>query len=248
MEKSENENLPLLTSKTEPPPIPPSPPPSSPHQTESLLSPSHQAVSPLPSPPPKTNLSLIPFLEYNPTSMTAVFPSSSDHEPIPTVFTSQAPSPSISKSKVSKPKKSKSTSLFPARRSQRMRSVNKPPKIDTNVHIIDCDGERTKPRVIETVEPQLQETVESQPKKSPPKRKIAETLVETTPPPSKQPKKSASKKRKQTVETSPSQPQKNLRLLAQALQELKQNQALIRKLKLPLWMLFLGMLTSRLII
>jgi len=183
MEKSENENLPPLTFETEPPPI--SPPPSSPHQTETSPPPSHQTISP--PPPPNTNMSLIPFMEYNLKPMTTVFPSkthsSSDPEPIPTVFTSQAPSPSVSKSKVSKPKKSKSTSSLLARRSQRMRSVYKPPKIDTNVHVIDSDGERTEPRVVETVEPQLQETIEPQRHKSRTKRKIVETLVETTPPP-----------------------------------------------------------------
>ena len=93
-----------------------------------------------------------------------------------------------------------------------MRTVNKPPKIDKTVHVIDSDGERTEPRVIEMDEPQPQKSVERQPQKSPSKRKAAETSVETTPPPSKQPKKSVSKKRKQAVESSPPQPRKKLKV------------------------------------
>jgi len=88
--------------------------------------------------------------------------------------------------------------------------VDKTPKIDTIVHIIDSDGERTEPRVIETDQPQPQ-PVESQPQKSPSKRKATETSNETTPPPSKQPKKSVSKKRKQVVESSPPQPRKKMK-------------------------------------
>jgi len=238
MEETLNETLPPLTSETEPPPIPPqlSPPPLQPHETktppspphitEPHLSPSHQTVtspppsqqteSP-PSPPPNPNLALIPFVQINPKPMTTVFPSkapsSSDPKPMPTVFSSKVPSPSLSKSKSSKAKKSKpktSSSSIPTRKSQRMRSVNKTPIIDTTVHVIDSDEERTEPRVIETGQPQPQ-PVESQPQKSPSKRKATETSVETTPPPSKQPKKSVSKKRKQAVESSPPQPQKKLK-------------------------------------
>jgi len=32
--------------------------------------------------------------------------------------------------------------------------MNKPPKIDKTVYVIDSDGERTEPRVIETDKPQ----------------------------------------------------------------------------------------------
>jgi len=227
MENSLNEILPPLTSETEPPPIPPplSPPPSSPHQTVTSPPPSQQTESP-PSPPPNLNLALIPFVQINPKPMTTVFPSknpsSFDPKPMPTEFTSKAPSASISKSTSSKPKKSKrktSSSSIPTRKSQRMRYVNKTPKIDTTVHIIDSYGKRTEPRVIETDQPQpvieidqpQPQPVESQPQKSPSKRKATETSVETTPPLSKQPKKSVSKKRKQVVELSPPQPRKKMK-------------------------------------
>jgi len=74
----ENEILPPLPSphETEPPPSPP-------HQTETLPSPSHQTVSPPQSLPPNTNLSLIPFLAYNPKPMTTVFPSKTPSSPDP---------------------------------------------------------------------------------------------------------------------------------------------------------------------
>jgi len=222
MEETLNETMPPIISENEPPPIPPplSPPPPPPSQQ----------IEPPPSPPPNTNLAMIPFLEYNPKPMTTDSPSktssSSDPKPTATVFTSKAPSTSISKSTSSKPKKSKSTKLtssIPTRMSQRMRYVNKTPKVDSTVHVIDSDGERAEPRVFETDEPQ--------PQKSPPKRKVAKTSVETTPPPSKQPKKSVSKKRKQTVRTSPPQPQKKSKASGSSSPRAQSKSGSIKKVK-----------------
>jgi len=99
--------------------------------------------------------------------------------------------------------------------------VNKPPKIDANVHVIYSDGERLEPRVVETVEPQ--------PHKSTPKRKVVETSVETTPPPSKQRKKSGSKKRKQTAESS--QPQKKSKTSSSSSPRAQANKGSEKKVK-----------------
>lgn len=97
MEESACDTPPPLIPEIEPVPIPPSlsPPHSSPLQNESLLSPSHQTMSPPPSPPPNTNLALIPYLECNPKPMTTVFPSRTPSsfvsKPLPTEFSSNAP-------------------------------------------------------------------------------------------------------------------------------------------------------------
>ncbi|XP_024634636.1 transcription initiation factor TFIID subunit 3-like [Medicago truncatula] len=181
---------------------PPSPPPSSPSLYESPLnSPTNKPPSsPLQTvAPPNTNLSMIPFLDPNP-------------EPMQIVFSPKAPSSSVSKSTDSKPKNSRpttSSSSIPSRTSQSYvwnDQIKKPPINDNIVHIIDSDGERTKPRVVEMVE--------TQPQKSPPKtlkRKVVETAAESSHPPLKKPKKSIFKKRKQTFQSSPPKPHKKFK-------------------------------------
>jgi len=235
MEETLNETLPPLTSETEPPPIPPplSPPPSLSHQTESPLSPSHQAVSTPPSPPPNTNLCLISFLEYNPKPMTIVFPSktpsSSDPESIPTVFTSQAPSPFVAKSTGSKPRKSKSSSSIPSRRSQRIRFVIKPPIIDTTVQLYT---------LLILMEKELKlgflKLLNLNLRNHPPRERMLKPLLKLLLLHQNNPISLFLIRGNKLLRHLLLNLRKNLKPLAQALRELKQNQAPKRKLKLPL--------------